>query len=70
MAAYALAFPGSKTIVDPMSGKPYAAGVFIPAFGPPKSYDIATNPLSGGKLRWQSEHRSLLAGLAPAAIGS
>ncbi len=33
-AAYAAAFPG---------------GLFVPAFGPPKSYDAASNPLSGGK---------------------
>jgi FtsP/CotA-like multicopper oxidase with cupredoxin domain len=33
-AAYAAAFPG---------------GAFIPAYGPPKAYDPASNPLSGGK---------------------
>jgi spore coat protein A len=45
--AYAGAFPGGG--YDPMTGLPYAAGVFIPGFGPPQNYDAATNPLSGGK---------------------
>ncbi len=49
-AAYAAAFPGSATIVDPMTGLPYAAGVFIPAFGPPLSYapSLASGMKYGG----------------------
>lgn len=51
--AYAAAFPGSATIVDPMTGLPYAAGVYIPSFGPPLPYsptDAGYNAaLQGGK---------------------
>uniref|UniRef100_C6E9L4 Multicopper oxidase type 2 n=1 Tax=Geobacter sp. (strain M21) TaxID=443144 RepID=C6E9L4_GEOSM len=36
-AAYNLAFPGGG--FDPMTLKPYPAGVYIPGFGPPLSYD-------------------------------
>ena len=46
-AAYAAAFSGGGW--DPMTNMPYAGGVFIPGFGPPKSYDPAGNPLSAGK---------------------
>lgn len=63
-AAYAAAFPGSTTIIDPMTGLPYAAGVFIPAFGPPKSYDAASNPLSGGKYGGNPNVDPYLVGLA------
>ena len=38
MTAYTSAFPGSATIIDPMTGLPYAPGVFIPGDGPPLSY--------------------------------
>ncbi len=36
-AAYAQAFTGGG--FDPMAMKPYPAGVYIPGFGPPQSYD-------------------------------
>ncbi len=47
-AAYAAAFPGSATIIDPMTGLPYAAGVFIPAFGPPLDYNTGNPQALGG----------------------
>jgi spore coat protein A len=47
MAAYTSAFPGSSTIIDPMTGLPYAPGVFIPGYGPPLSY--APSSASGNK---------------------
>jgi len=46
--AYAAAFPGSATIVDPMTGLPYAPGVFIPAFGPPLDYATGNVRALGG----------------------
>lgn len=46
-AAYAAAFPGSATIIDPATGLPYAPGVFIPGFGPPLNYNTG-NPLALG----------------------
>jgi len=46
--AYAAAFPGSSTIIDPMTGLPYAAGVFIPAFGPPLDYNTGNARALGG----------------------
>jgi len=46
--AYNALFPASKQI-DPMTGLPYPGGTFIGGFGPPLSYDPASNPLSGGK---------------------
>ena len=46
--AYAAAFPGSQTIVDPMTGLPYAPGVFIPAFGPPLDYATGNPRALGG----------------------
>jgi spore coat protein A len=47
MAAYTSAFLGSSTIIDPMTGLPYAPGVFIPGYGPPLSY--APSSASGNK---------------------
>jgi spore coat protein A len=47
-AAYAAAFPGSSTIIDPMTGQPYVAGVFIPAFGPPLDYSTGNARALGG----------------------
>lgn len=47
ITAYNAAFPGGG--YDYMTGLPYPAGVFMPGFGSPKSYDPTTNPLSGGK---------------------
>jgi len=46
--AYAAAFPGSQTIIDPMTGLPYAAGVYIPAFGPPLDYNTGNARALGG----------------------
>ena len=46
-AAYVAAFPGSATIIDPATGLPYAAGVYIPGFGPPLDYNTG-NPLALG----------------------
>jgi FtsP/CotA-like multicopper oxidase with cupredoxin domain len=46
-AAYAKAFGGGG--YDPMLQLPYPAGVYIPGFGPPKTYAATANPLSGGK---------------------
>jgi len=45
--AYNAAFPGGG--LDPLTGVAYPVGVYIPGFGPPKNYDAALNPLSGGK---------------------
>ncbi len=61
--AYAAAFPGSATIFDPLTGLPYAAGVFIPGFGPPKPYDAALNTLSGGKYGGNPDVAPFLLGL-------
>ena len=47
-AAYAAAFPGSQTIIDPMTGLPYAPGAYIPAFGPPLDYNIGNQRALGG----------------------
>ena len=44
-AAYAAAFPGGG--YDHMTGQPYPAGVYIPAFGPPLNY--APSAASGNK---------------------
>lgn len=44
--AYAAAFPGGG--YDPMTGKPYPAGVFIPGFGPPMDYDTGNTRAVGG----------------------
>ncbi len=46
--AYAAAFPGSATIIDPMTGLPYAPGVFIPGFGPPLNYFTGNPRALGG----------------------
>jgi FtsP/CotA-like multicopper oxidase with cupredoxin domain len=46
--AYAAAFPGSQTLIDPMTGLPYAAGVHIPAFGPPLNYNTGNPRALGG----------------------
>jgi spore coat protein A len=40
--AYNAAFPGGG--VDPMTGQPYAAGVFMPAYGPPLLYGTPSTP--------------------------
>jgi spore coat protein A len=45
---YDALFPASVQ-VDPITGMPYPGGVFIGGFGPPLSYDPASNPLSSGK---------------------
>ncbi len=45
-AAYAAAFPGGG--YDPMTGQPYAAGVFIPGFGPPLDYNTGSARALGG----------------------
>ena len=47
-AAYAVAFPGSQTLIDPMTGLPYAPGVYIPAFGPPLDYNSGNPRALGG----------------------
>ena len=47
-AAYNAAFPGSATIIDPATGLPYAAGVYIPGFGPPLDYNTG-NPRGPGR---------------------
>ena len=63
-AVYAAAFPGGgTTIIDPMTGLPYAPGVYIPGFGPPKAYDPASNPLSGGKYGGNPDVAPFLVGL-------
>jgi len=46
--AYAAAFPGCQTIIDPMTGLPYAPGVFVPAFGPPLDYATGNPRALGG----------------------
>ena len=46
--AYAAAFPGSQTIIDPATGQPYTAGVYIPAFGPPLDYNTGNPRALGG----------------------
>jgi len=61
-AAYAGAFPGSATIIDPATGLPYAPGVFIPAFGPPLGY--APSTASGGKLGGNPDVTPFLVGVA------
>lgn len=48
MMAYNMAFPGSATIIDPMTGLPYAPGVFIPGFGPPLDYATGNPRALGG----------------------
>lgn len=63
MAAYLAAFPGSDTIIDPVTGQPYAAGVFIPEFGPPLSYD-GSDLRSGGKLGGNPDITPFLLGVA------
>ncbi len=45
-AAYAAAFPGGG--YDPMTGLPYAPGVFIPGFGPPMNYYTGNANALGG----------------------
>lgn len=45
-AAYAAAFPGGG--FDPMTGQPYPAGVYIPAFGPPLNYYTGNPRALGG----------------------
>jgi spore coat protein A len=47
-AAYAAAFPGSATIIDPATGLPYAPGVYIPGFGPPLDYNTGNLNALGG----------------------
>jgi len=47
-AAYAAAFPGSATIIDPMTDLPYAKGVFIPGYGPPLDYETGNARALGG----------------------
>jgi spore coat protein A len=46
--AYAAAFPGSATLIDPATGLPYAPGVFIPGFGPPLDYNTGNPRALGG----------------------
>jgi FtsP/CotA-like multicopper oxidase with cupredoxin domain len=61
-AAYAAAFPGGGiTIIDPMTGLPYALGVFIPVFGPPLGY--APSIASGGKLGGNPDITPFLVGV-------
>lgn len=45
-AAYAATFPGGG--YDPMTGLPYPAGVYIPAFGPPLNYNTGITRAVGG----------------------
>jgi hypothetical protein len=47
-AAYNAAFPGSATIIDPVTGFPYALGVYIPGFGPPLNYKTGNPTALGG----------------------
>jgi spore coat protein A, manganese oxidase len=47
-ADYALAFPGGG--YDPMTGNPYPAGVYIPAFGPPLDYNTGNPRALGGNI--------------------
>ena len=44
-AAYNAAFPGGG--IDPMTGLPYPAGVYMPGYGPPLNYSTG-NPLALG----------------------
>ena len=60
-AAYAAAFPGSATIVNPLTGLPYAPGVYISGFGPPLSY--APSVASGGKYGGNPDVAPYLLGL-------
>ena len=46
-AVYDASFPAGGH--DPMSGQPYAGGVYVPGWGPPLNYEPSANPLSGGK---------------------
>jgi spore coat protein A len=46
LKAYAAAFPGGG--YDPMTGKPYPPGMFIPAFGPPLNYTTGNPRALGG----------------------
>jgi FtsP/CotA-like multicopper oxidase with cupredoxin domain len=48
MMAYDAAFPGSATIIDPMTGLPYAPGMFIPGYGPPLDYATGNPRALGG----------------------
>jgi FtsP/CotA-like multicopper oxidase with cupredoxin domain len=59
-ADYAAAFSGGG--YDPMTMAPYPAGVYIPAYGPPKDYNPATNPLSGGKYGGNPDINTLVKG--------
>jgi FtsP/CotA-like multicopper oxidase with cupredoxin domain len=45
-AAYNAAFPGGG--YDPMTGQPYPAGMYIPAFGPPLNYNTGNPNALGG----------------------
>ena len=45
-AAYNLAFPGGG--LDPVTGLPYPAGVYMPAFGPPLNYNTGNARALGG----------------------
>ncbi|HEY5973827.1 MAG TPA: multicopper oxidase domain-containing protein [Geobacteraceae bacterium] len=45
-AAYNAAFPGGG--YDSMTGQPYPAGVYIPAFGPPLNYNTGNTKALGG----------------------
>ena len=45
-ADYSLAFPGGG--YDPITGLPYPAGVYIPAFGPPLNYNTGNPNALGG----------------------
>jgi FtsP/CotA-like multicopper oxidase with cupredoxin domain len=45
-AAYAAAFPGGG--IDYMTGLPFAAGVFMPAYGPPLDYNTGNARALGG----------------------
>jgi FtsP/CotA-like multicopper oxidase with cupredoxin domain len=45
-AAYAAAFPGGG--IDPMTGLPYPPGVYIPAYGPPLTYNTGRSVKPAG----------------------
>ncbi len=45
-AAYNAAFTGGG--YDHMTGQPYPAGVYIPAFGPPRTYEMPNATVVGG----------------------
>lgn len=50
---YAASFPGGS--VDPMTGLPYPAGVYIPGYGPPLDYNIANADAAlGGNLAYST----------------